>query len=101
MREYGLREEFFEVGEMGHMNLLEMNEPINIALSSADSRSLIMPYQEFRKQAPILKGTGIKKIRILAVSGMHMKMSMTTRLYFEICKHVRKTMKDYDATRTI
>lgn len=34
------------MGEMGHMNLLEMNEPINIELSSADSRSLIMPHQQ-------------------------------------------------------
>lgn len=46
MREYGLREEIFEVGEMKHMNLLEMNEPINIEQSSADSRSLIMPHQQ-------------------------------------------------------
>lgn len=139
------------MGEMGHMNLLEMNEPINIELSSADSRSLIMPhqqeavdalseyfhvkkdlpdrngmlvmptgsgktytavtwllsqgvangyrvvwlvhrqelveqtYREFRKQAPILKGTGIKKIRVLAVSGIHMKMSMASRADVYVC----------------
>ena len=151
MREYGLWEEIFEVGEMEHMNLLEMNEPINIEQSSADSRSLIMPhqqeavdalskyfhvekdlpdrngmlvmptgsgktytavtwlltqgvangyrvvwlvhrqelveqtYQEFRKQAPILKETGIKKIRVLAVSGMHMKMSMASRADVYVC----------------
>ena len=36
-------------------------------------------YREFRKQAPILKGTEIKKLRILPVSGIHMKMSMAAK----------------------
>ncbi|WP_312046503.1 DEAD/DEAH box helicase [Anaerotignum sp.] len=36
-------------------------------------------YQEFRKQAPVLRGTGINKIRILPVSGVHLKMSMVNK----------------------
>lgn len=133
------------------MNFKEMNEPISIEASSADSRSLIMPhqqeavdamteyyqvdkdiknrngllvmptgsgktytavtwllsqgvangyrvvwlvhrqelveqtFQEFRKQAPILKGTGIKKLRVLAVSGIHLKMSMASRADVYVC----------------
>lgn len=42
-------------------------------------------YQEFRKQAPILKGTDIKKIRILPISGVHMKMSMASRADVYVC----------------
>ena len=42
-------------------------------------------YQEFRKQAPILKGTDIKKIRILPISGVHMKMSMASRGDIYVC----------------
>lgn len=133
------------------MNNKEMNEPISIENSCADSRSLIMPYQqeavnalteyykveknmenrngllvmptgsgktytaitwllsqgvangyrvvwlvhrqelveqtyqEFRKQAPILKGTGVKQLRVLAVSGAHMKMSMACRADVYVC----------------
>lgn len=133
------------------MNFKEMNEPISIEDSRADSRSLIMPhqqeavnalskyyevekdvanrngllvmptgsgktytavtwllsqgvangyrvvwlvhrqelveqtYQEFRKQAPILKGTEVKKLRVLAVSGIHMKMSMASRADVYVC----------------
>lgn len=42
-------------------------------------------YQEFRKQAPILKGTGIKKLRVLPISGAHMKMSMASRADVYVC----------------
>ena len=42
-------------------------------------------YQEFRKQAPILKGTDIKKLRVLAVSGIHLKMSMASRADVYVC----------------
>lgn len=42
-------------------------------------------YQEFRKQAPLLKGTDIKKIRILPISGVHMKMSMASRGDIYVC----------------
>lgn len=133
------------------MTFKEMNEPISIDESMADSRSLIMPhqqeavnalsayfevekdmanrngllvmptgsgktytavtwllshgvangyrvvwlvhrqelveqtYQEFRKQAPILKETEIKKLRVLPVSGVHMKMSMASRADVYVC----------------
>ncbi len=42
-------------------------------------------YQEFRKQAPILKGTGVNKIRVLAVSGVHMKMAMANKADVYVC----------------
>lgn len=42
-------------------------------------------YQEFRKQAPILKGTDVKKLRVLAVSGVHLKMSMASRADVYVC----------------
>ena len=42
-------------------------------------------YIEFRKQTPLLKGTDIKKIRIFAVSGVHMSMSMASRAEVYVC----------------
>ena len=42
-------------------------------------------YQEFRKQAPILKGTTVKKLRVLPVSGVHMKMSMASKADVYVC----------------
>ena len=42
-------------------------------------------YIEFRKQTPLLKGTGIMKIRIFAVSGVHMSMSMASRAEVYVC----------------
>lgn len=42
-------------------------------------------YHEFRKQTPLLKGTDVKKIRILAVSGVHMKMSMASKGDVYVC----------------
>lgn len=42
-------------------------------------------YREFRKQAPILKDTEIKKLRILPVSGVHMKMSMAAKADVYVC----------------
>ena len=42
-------------------------------------------YREFVAQAPTLKGTGIKKIRILPVSGIHMHMSTASRADVYVC----------------
>lgn len=42
-------------------------------------------YFEFRKQTPLLKGTDIKKVRILPVSSVHMKMSMANRGDVYVC----------------
>ena len=42
-------------------------------------------YQEFRKQAPLLKGTDIKKLRVLAVSGAHMSMSAACGADVYVC----------------
>lgn len=36
-------------------------------------------FNEFRKQAPILKGTDVKKLRVLPISGGHLHMSMASR----------------------
>ena len=41
--------------------------------------------REFRNQAPILADTGIKKITILPISGMHLKMSMASRANVYVC----------------
>lgn len=40
---------------------------------------------EFRKQAPTLKGTGVKKLRIIPVSGMHLGMNMACRADVNVC----------------
>ena len=42
-------------------------------------------YFEFRKQTPLLKGTDIKKVRMLPVSSVHMKMSMANRGDVYVC----------------
>lgn len=42
-------------------------------------------YKEFVAQAPTLKGTGIKKIRVLPVSGIHMHMSTASRADVYVC----------------
>lgn len=42
-------------------------------------------YREFRKQAPILQATGVKKLRVLAISGVHMKMSMANKANVYVC----------------
>lgn len=42
-------------------------------------------YQEFRKQAPLLKGSNVKKIRIFPISSAHMKMSMASRGDVYVC----------------
>jgi superfamily II DNA or RNA helicase len=41
--------------------------------------------REFRNQAPILADTGIKKITVLPISGMHLKMNMASRANIYIC----------------
>lgn len=42
-------------------------------------------YNEFVKQAPLLKGTGIKKLRILPISGAHVNMSRASRADIYVC----------------
>lgn len=42
-------------------------------------------FMEFRKQAPTLKGTGVKKLRIISVSGMHLGMNMACRADVNVC----------------
>ena len=42
-------------------------------------------YNEFRKQAPFLKGSGVKKLRVLAISGIHMKMSTACKANVYVC----------------
>lgn len=42
-------------------------------------------FMEFRKQAPTLKGTGVKKLRIIPVSGMHLGMNMACRADVNVC----------------
>ncbi len=42
-------------------------------------------HNEFRKQVPILKNSGIKKLTIIPVSGMHFKMSMASRGDIYVC----------------
>lgn len=42
-------------------------------------------YNEFRKQAPLLKETNVKKLRVLPVSGVHLKMSMVNRADVYVC----------------
>lgn len=45
-------------------------------------------YQEFRKQAPILKDTGVRRLRVLPVSGAHLHMSMASRADVYVCSIV-------------
>jgi len=45
-------------------------------------------YNEFVKQAPLLKGTGIKKLRPLPVSGAHANMSRASRADIYVCSIV-------------
>lgn len=40
---------------------------------------------EFRNQAPSLAKYGINKLRIIPVSGMHLKMSQASRYDINIC----------------
>lgn len=42
-------------------------------------------YNEFIAQAPILKGTGVKKLRVLPVSGRHIKMSTASKADVYVC----------------
>ena len=42
-------------------------------------------FQEFRKQAPLLKCTDVKRLRVFPVSGAHMKMSMASRADVYVC----------------
>lgn len=42
-------------------------------------------FQEFRKQAPLLKGTSVKKLRIYPVSGMHLPMSSACGADIYVC----------------
>lgn len=42
-------------------------------------------FHEFRNQAPLLKGTGIKKLRIFPISGAHLHMSMACRADIYVC----------------
>lgn len=42
-------------------------------------------FMEFRKQAPTLKDTGVKKLRIIPVSGMHLGMNMACRADVNVC----------------
>lgn len=42
-------------------------------------------YNEFVKQAPILNGTGISKLRILPVSGRHLHMSIAYKSDIYVC----------------
>lgn len=42
-------------------------------------------FQEFRKQAPILKGTGVDKVRILPISGTHLKMPVANKADVYVC----------------
>lgn len=44
-------------------------------------------FQEFYKQAPLLKGTGVKKLRVLPISGsrMHLRMSVATKADIYVC----------------
>ena len=42
-------------------------------------------YREFRKQAPLLKGSGVKKLRVLPISGSHMHMSTASRAEVYVC----------------
>lgn len=42
-------------------------------------------FREFRKQAPILKGTGIDKLRILPISGAHFNMATANKADVYVC----------------
>lgn len=42
-------------------------------------------FREFRKQAPLLKGTDVKKLRVLPVSGAHLHMSEVSRADVYVC----------------
>lgn len=42
-------------------------------------------FQEFRKLSPLLKGTGIKKLRVFAVSGDHLRMANAARAEVYVC----------------
>ena len=42
-------------------------------------------FMEFRKQAPLLKNTGVKKLRVLPISGEHMHMSTASRADVYVC----------------
>ncbi len=42
-------------------------------------------FQEFRKQAPLLKGTGIKRLRVYPVSGAHLHMSSACGADVYVC----------------
>jgi len=42
-------------------------------------------FMEFRKQAPLLKNTGVKKLRVLPISGAHMHMSTASRADVYVC----------------
>lgn len=42
-------------------------------------------FNEFRQQAPLLKETGIKTLRVLPISDMHLKMSAARRADIYVC----------------
>ncbi|MBT9151407.1 MAG: putative DNA repair helicase RadD [candidate division WS2 bacterium] len=42
-------------------------------------------WQEFRKQAPQLQGTFVKELRILPISGAHLRMSMANKANVYVC----------------
>lgn len=42
-------------------------------------------FKEFRKQAPLLQGTSKTKLRVLAVSGAHLHMSMASKSDVYVC----------------
>ena len=42
-------------------------------------------YLEFRKQAPLLKESDVKKLRVFPISGKHLKMSMASRADVYVC----------------
>ena len=51
-------------------------------------------FNEFRKQAPLLKGTQVKTLRILPVSGMHLPMSAARRADVYVCSIASAANKD-------
>lgn len=42
-------------------------------------------YREFRRQSPILKGTGLKQLRIIPISGVHLNMAVANKADVYVC----------------
>lgn len=50
-----------------------------------DKNPIEQTWKESRKQAPQLKGTSVKKLRVLPVSGAHLHMSMVNKANIYVC----------------